>query len=272
LPARRDPEFKECIIAAPGHLLVGCDWNQIEVRAAAWISRDPAMTRIYADGRDIHRETAADFTGGAIEAVTKEQRQAAKPVVFGSIYGIGAKALADSAFADYGVAMTEAQAQQRLDKFFRRFGMFNYWRRNHANICQAQGFVKIGAGRVVEAAWEPGGQILFTQACNVPIQGICADALLRALTLVHHRFVTASIRGGLIASVHDELLTEVVEDDAEKARILLQEAMIEAFMVTFPGAPTTGVAKATIGKTWFDVKQDEPAPAPAVASADMAAE
>jgi DNA polymerase I-like protein with 3'-5' exonuclease and polymerase domains len=78
--------------------------------------------------------------------------------------------------------------------------------------------------------------------------------MLRAMMLVHHRFAAANIRGGLIASVHDELLAEVAEDDAEKARSLLQEAMIEAFAKTFPGAPTRNVAKAVIGRTWFDVK------------------
>jgi DNA polymerase-1 len=267
LPSRRAPDFRRCVIAGPGCLLVGCDWNQIELRAAAWRSGDPKLTTLYAEGRDLHREMAADFAGVAIEAVTKDQRQAAKPVAFGSIYGIGPRALAESAFTNYGVEMTETAAKQALDKFFQRFARLDFWRRNHADDCRARGFVKIGAGRVVEAAWEPGGQISFPRACNLPIQGICADAMLRALTLVHHRFIAAGIRGGLIASVHDELLAEVAEDDAEKARLLLQEAMIEAFVMTFPGAPTQNVAKAVIGRTWFDVKQDEPS-APATARAD----
>jgi DNA polymerase-1 len=254
LPSRRDPNFRKCIVAGPGNVLVGCDWNQIEMRAAAWISRDPALTRIYAEGLDIHAETAANFIRCDIKAVTKAQRQAAKPVNFGSIFGIGPQSLAAYAFSSYGVEMTETAAKQQLNAFHRRFGMLKFYQDNHAAICKTQGYVNIGAGRVVEAAWEPGGHISYPQACNIPIQGICADATLRAMMLVHHRFITANIRGGLIASVHDELLAEAVEDDAERARILLQDAMIEAFMVTFPGAPTTGVAKAAIGRTWFDVK------------------
>ena len=78
--------------------------------------------------------------------------------------------------------------------------------------------------------------------------------MLRAMRLVYESFTKAGIRGGLIASIHDELLAEVVEEDAERARDLLQDAMIEAFKQTFPGAPTTGVAKAVIGHTWMDVK------------------
>jgi hypothetical protein len=150
--------------------------------------------------------------------------------------------------------------------------MLKFYQDNHAAICKAQGHVKIGAGRVVEGAWEPSGQIEYPQACNLPIQGISADAMLRVIVLVHRRFIAANIRGGLIASVHDELLAEVLAEDAEKARLLLQEAMIEAFMMTFPGAPTRNVAEATIGRTWFEVKQDEPTPAPAAASADAPAD
>jgi DNA polymerase-1 len=253
LPSRRAPEFRRCIVAAPGYLLVGCDWNQIELRATAWISGDPALTALYADGRDLHREIAAQIAGVAIKDVTKEQRQGAKAVAFGSVYGIGPRSLVESAFVSYSVEMTEAAAKQALDAFFKRFAVLDRWRRDHAAICQAQGCVRIGAGRVVEAAWEPYG-LSFPQCCNLPVQGICADAMLRAIALVHRRFTAADIRGGLVASVHDELLAEVAEDEAERARDLLQDAMTEGFTATFPGAPTTGVAKALIGHTWMDVK------------------
>ena len=79
--------------------------------------------------------------------------------------------------------------------------------------------------------------------------------MLRAIALVHTRLAAAAIRGGLVASVHDELLCEVHEDDADAARALLQDAMIEAFVTTFPGAPTTGVAVARIGHRWLEVKE-----------------
>ncbi len=78
--------------------------------------------------------------------------------------------------------------------------------------------------------------------------------MLRALRLVHSRLLAASIRGGLIASVHDELLLEVHEEDAAGACAILQEAMVDAFVRTFPGAPTRGVAVAKVGRTWAEVK------------------
>ena len=114
----------------------------------------------------------------------------------------------------------------------------------------------IGAGRVVEAAWETDldGRLLFTRCCNLPVQGICADCLLRAVAWTYARLKAAGIRGGLVACVHDELLLEVAEDDAEKARQILEQTMVDAFIETFPGAPTNGVAAAKIGRTWAGVK------------------
>ena len=78
---------------------------------------------------------------------------------------------------------------------------------------------------------------------------------MRAMILVHARLKAARIRGGLVACVHDELLLEVAEDDAEEARQILEQSMIDAFTETFPGAPVNGVATAKIGRTWAEAKE-----------------
>lgn len=254
MPNSRAPDFKQCIVAAPGNVLVGCDWSQVELRAAAWIAKDRALTRVYADGRDLHAETAARISGVPVEAVTPARRQAAKPVNFGAIYGIGPKSLRDDAFANYGIEMSEREAKHALDRFATAYPQLWRWRHEHADLCQRRGYVVIGCGRVVEAAWERSGQLSFPQCCNLPIQGQCADAMLRAITLVHARLKRARINGGLIACVHDELLLEVAEADAAAAGAILEEAMLEAFCVTFPGAPTAGIAKVASGRSWGDVK------------------
>jgi DNA polymerase-1 len=254
LPNARAPAFKRCIVAAPGNLLVRCDWNQIELRAAAWLSGDAELTGLYAEGRDLHRETAATIAGITPDDVTREQRQAAKAVNFGSVYGISPRGLTEYAFDSYGIVMAETEAAQALNAFFRRFAALDRWRQDNAQVSRAQGFVRIGAGRIVEAAWEPSGRLTFQQCCNLPVQGICADAMLRAMVLVHRRWTATNIRGGLVASVHDELLCEAAEEDAERAGDLLQNAMIDAFVMTFPGAPTNGVATASIGRSWLDAQ------------------
>jgi DNA polymerase I-like protein with 3'-5' exonuclease and polymerase domains len=256
LPAKRAPEFKGCIIARPGHVLVGCDWSQIEMRAAAWLYGDPVLTAIFADGRDIHAETAARIAGIAVADVRPAQREVAKPINYGAIYGQGPDGLRESAFVNYGVELSRDEAEQARERFFAMFhrlkqGLWdNYYR------CKARGYIEIGCGRVVEAPWETdvAGRLLFTRCCNLPIQGIAADAMLRAIARTHAALRDRRIRGGLVACVHDELLLEVHEDDAEIARDLLEDAMIGAFTETFPGAPVNGVATAKIGRTWAEVK------------------
>jgi DNA polymerase-1 len=254
LPSAKAPDFKRCIVPAPGHLLVGCDWSQVELRAAAWISGDVALTQLYADGRDLHTENAALIAGVALNDVTKEQRQGAKAVSFGALYGMQAPGLVEYAFDAYGVYLTIHDAELALTRFFNTYPQLDRWRWNNWHECQRRQRADIGAGRVVEAAWEIGGHLRFTQCCNLPIQGICADAMLRALRLVNTRLLAAGIAGGLVASVHDELLLEVREGDAEAAREILQQAMIDAFATTFPGAPLTNVAAAAIGCTWAALK------------------
>jgi DNA polymerase I-like protein with 3'-5' exonuclease and polymerase domains len=252
LPSAKAPEFKNAIIAAPGHVLVGGDWSQIEMRAAAWISQDPALTAVYEQERDLHIETAAVIAGVSPAEVTPAQRQGAKAVNFGSIYGIGARTLAENAFDTYGIDMTEADAGAALDRFFLAYHVLKRWRHHHANQCQLRGYVEIGCGRAVEAKWEKDGRLSFPQCCNLPVQGAAADAMLRALALVFQRL--GGIDGGLVACVHDELLLEVVEADAEAARAILQETMVEAFATTFPGAPLAKVVEVKVGRTWKDVK------------------
>jgi DNA polymerase-1 len=254
LPRSAAPTFRECIVASAGNLLVGGDWSQIELRGAAWLARDRNMTLGFTEGRDLHTESAARIARVAVEEVSAPQRQAAKPVNFGAIYGIGAKSLAANAFADYGIEMTEAEAQRALDTFFAVFYGYDDWRWDHYHLCQRRGYVVIGTGRVVEARWELGHELSFPQCCNLPIQGAAADAMLRAITMTYTRLKGAVIRGGLVASIHDELLLEVHEDDADSARALLQETMVEAFMLTYPGAPTVKLVETKIGRSWADVK------------------
>jgi hypothetical protein len=113
------------------------------------------------------------------------------------------------------------------DRFHDAAGLAWKWTR--------RGYVAIGAGQVVEASWEEFG-LSHQRCCNLPIQGIAADCMLRALKWVYVEFRACRIRGGLIATVHDELIAEVAEDDAEGARDLLDACMLAGFAETFPNA------------------------------------
>ena len=232
---------------------IDCDWSTVELRAAACVAGDAALADELNSGRDFHRQTAAAMAGIPVEQVTDDQRQAAKAVAFGSIYGMGPEGLVDALWNGYQVEISEDEAGEKLDRFFAKYRKLGLWCHSHAEKCTRDGLVRIGCGRVVEERWEPGG-LRYTQMCNLPIQGICADALMRAIILVNDHLEEAGIGGGLVAAVHDELLIEVPEGDPERARDILERSMVDAFVDTFPGAQTNGLAVAKIGRTWADVK------------------
>lgn len=119
--------------------------------------------------------------------------------------------------------------------------------RTHSDRCKRARRVVIGAGRVVADAWEP-YPLGFPQHCNLPIQGRCSDAMMRAIAYVH-----AERPGILVAMVHDELLAEVPETDADGTVETLKSCLHRAFIETFPGAPTLGLVDAHVGRSWAEV-------------------
>jgi DNA polymerase-1 len=260
LPAIRAPDFRRCIVAAPGCVLICCDWSQIEMRALAVITQDDALTAVFAADppQDVHVKTASQISGVSESEVTGQQRKLAKAINFGSVYGMGAAKLAAYAFASFDVEVTETQAKGILYRFFAAHRGVCRWRYANGRECDAQSSIRIGCGRVVEPGWEPGGKLKFTQYCNLPVQGICADAMLRAVRIVHARI--SGLRASIVAIVHDEIVVEAHEDCAEEARAILEEGMLEAFQITFPGAPSHGVATAGIGDNWLAAKADAEGP------------
>jgi DNA polymerase family A len=213
-------------------VLVGVDYSQMELRAAAWISGDAELTGAYERGDDVHVLTAAAINGIAPEVVTKEQRTAAKAINFGSIYGMGPMGLVRNAWKQFGIDLTEAEAKLSLDRFFATYAGLRQWMHIHADECKRTRKVTIGAGRVVENAWEGLHGLRYTQMCNLPVQGICADCMMCAIAHVH-----AELGGVLVAMVHDELLAEVPEADAPTVAEKLKECLHRAFVETFPGRP-----------------------------------
>ena len=142
------------------------------------------------------------------------------------------------------------------------------WREDHANLCRARGCVRIGAkagedeGRIHRFAWNAapkpgertGGEFSYTQSCNLPVQGACADASMLALALIDKALPAYGIAGGPVIWCHDEIVLEVREEDAERAAALLEEAMTLAFEQIFPGAPLTGLVSVHTGRSWEETK------------------
>lgn len=254
IPSERlAPGFRSIFKAPEGRMLIGADYSQMELRAVAEISGDTALRRIYADGLDLHQLTAAAMASIDPTAVTAEQRNRAKPVNFGSIYGMGAAGLAAAAWNGYRVEMTLREAEEALRAFFRNYPTLKKWMGRHADRCQQHRRIVIGAGRVLENAWEPKG-IRYPQCCNLPIQGACADVMMRAVSGVYRRLHGDGYDGIMVAMIHDELILEADAQDADAVATLLTEEMTRAFAATFPDAPIGGLVDVKTGSSWSSLK------------------
>jgi DNA polymerase I len=247
-------DFRRCITAADGCLLVCGDFSQVELRIAAWRFKDQAMTRAFADGEDTHARTVRLL---GFDEVTPERRSLAKAINFGCIYGMSERGLVEYAWSKFGIQMMVEEARGHLNRFFAVYhgihqGRFDIW-----NAAKASGVIPAGRyGRVVEKPWVQrwveGGKPPFTMCANFPISGAASDLMLACIPPVDRRL--GRLRGGLILTVHDELVAEVHRDDAEAAKAALEEEMTWMFVKMFPGAPADGVVEAKIGRNWLEAK------------------
>ncbi len=236
----REAVFRRCFRAQAGNALVIADYSQIELRVAAQIAGDMRMADAYQNGEDIHRLTASLISDIPIEAVTKAQRQAAKAVNFGLIYGMGAAGLRQYAQLSYGVEMTLAQAEQFRDRFFRAYQGIAAWHK------------RIGDTRPTEERSLMGRKFIFSRDSglsglyNTPVQGTAADIAKAALGAL-----AKSLRGTqvhIIAAVHDEILLECRMEQAAWASALLKDTMERAGNAVLKGIPCT--ADSTIADAW----------------------
>lgn len=287
IPKHKSPAMRAAIIAAAGSRLVVADYSMMELRAAAEVSNDQAMRQDFADGIDLHRRLAAMMLGISEDEVTADQRDAAKPINFGTIYGAGPVGLAASAWNGYGILLTPDEAGAGRQHFLSRFYTFARWMRDHHARCSEAGRIDIGCfGRVIEAAWETpkhnghsyrpnddddedygddddseffdewanqgwaASALKYTLCCNAPVQGACADIGMLALLLFDNGLRREGIDGGPVLFVHDEIVAEVATDQADRAAQILQTSMEQAFNAVFPDAPVNGLVEIAIRKSW----------------------
>jgi len=237
----RAAAYRRCFTAKPGHVLVKCDYSQIELRIAAKVTGDARLLTAYENGEDLHTLTAARFLGVGVDAVTKEARQMSKPVNFGAIYGLGPRSLRLKARADYGKDMTDAQARAFLDAFFTQYPGVRAWhdrlKRERASAVRTLGGRRIA----VEADQFHGAK------ANYVIQGTGGDGLKRALVLLWERRNECP-GAEVVLAVHDEIVVEVPEDRAEHAKAWVERGMIDAMAPLIDPVPVEVEAK--VGETW----------------------
>lgn len=243
----RESFIREHVVPAPGYHFIIADYSQVELRVAAGLSRDPIMCKAYAEGKDLHRLTAALTAEKYVENVTPEERQAAKAINFGLIYAMGARGLQQSAASSYGVKMTLEQAETFRKRFFENYHGLASWQSNMAAEGKRVGYVRTAAGRIRSYRGE---DILVTELLNTPVQGTAAEGLKSAMCIFSDQVYDRGLDAHIVAIIHDEIIVEVKTEQAEAVKALLEDAMVKGISWLVPDV--TFVADATIASSWAD--------------------
>ncbi len=250
IPVRteRGKEMRKFFCAEDGWLLVDADYSQIELRVLAHIANDKNMIEAFRSGKDIHASTAAKVFGVPENMVTPILRSRAKAVNFGIVYGIGAFSLSK----DIGVSVKEADSY--IKGYLSLYSGIDKYMKDVVEQAKNDGYVTTMFGRrryLPELKNSNKNVRSFGErvARNMPIQGTAADIIKIAMIRVYDRLKKENMRSRLILQVHDELIVEAPEDEAEKAAKLLSEEMEHAVELSL-----TLTADAGIGKTWYDAK------------------
>ncbi|MDO5609411.1 MAG: DNA polymerase I [Pseudomonadota bacterium] len=209
IPIRSDDgrRIRRAFVAPAGRQLVACDYSQIELRIMAHLSEDPALIAAFEQGADIHRATAAEVFGKPMDAVSANERRAAKAINFGLIYGMSAFGLARQ------LGVPRGEAQDYIALYFSRYpGVREYMERTREQA-KGQGFVETVFGRRLYLPYihsRNQGQRAGAEraAINAPMQGTAADIIKRAMIAIDDWLAPQRARALMILQVHDELVFE----------------------------------------------------------------
>jgi DNA polymerase I-like protein with 3'-5' exonuclease and polymerase domains len=235
----RDPRYRRCFAAPAGRVLVKADYSQLQLRIAAKVSGDKAMLDAYARGEDLHTLTARKLTG--MSEVSQADRQLAKAVNFGLLFGAGARRLKEYAKANYGLDLSEDEARRYRRAFFNAYPGLERWQRKAGNSTAKECRTLAGRRRLLD------DKTPFTFRLNSPVQGTEADGAKLALALLWER--RDQVPGAFpVLFVHDEIVVECDADQAEAVATWLKTAMVEAMCPLI--APVPVEVEVKVARTW----------------------
>ena len=232
--------IRQAFVAPKGYKLLAADYSQIELRIMAHLAQDESLLDAFRHGRDVHRATAAEVFGVALDEVSGDQRRSAKAINFGLIYGMSAFGLAKQ------IGCERKQAQAYIDVYFARYpGVLAYMERTREQAAQ-QGYVETLFGRRLylpdinakNQALRKGAE---RTAINAPMQGTAADIIKRAMIAVDSWLSESALDAKVILQVHDELVLEVREDLVEQVREQVKLLMGSAAALDVPLLVEVGV-------------------------------
>ncbi|WP_112197358.1 DNA polymerase I [Rahnella sp. NRRL B-41462] len=236
IPVRNDEgrRIRQAFIAPKDYIILAADYSQIELRIMAHLSKDEGLLKAFAEGKDIHRATAAEVFGTPLEKVSGEQRRSAKAINFGLIYGMSAFGLSRQ------LNIPRKESQRYMDLYFERYpGVLEYMERTRTQASE-QGYVETLDGRRLylpdikssNAMRRKGAE---RAAINAPMQGTAADIIKRAMISVADWLKQPDApRARIIMQVHDELVFEVHKDDVEVASEKIRNLMEASMTLAVP--------------------------------------
>jgi DNA polymerase-1 len=219
--------IREAFIGQPGKRILALDYSQIELRIMAHLSADESLLEAFEQGLDVHRATAAEVFDSKLDAVSDEQRRAAKAINFGLIYGMSAFGLGKQ------LNIGRKEAQQYVDTYFERYPGVRRYMEETKTLAREQGYVETVYGRRlhlpdINARNAVQRQYAERTAINAPMQGTAADIIKRAMITVHRWLIEDGDRTKMIMQVHDELVFELDVADVERSKQEIGRLMVEA--------------------------------------------
>ena len=241
-------EIRSAFVAEPGSRLLSADYSQVELRILAHVSGEPKLRDAFAAGEDIHAATAAEVLGKDQATLTKDERNVAKMVNFGIIYGISAFGLSEN------LDIPREEAAEYIETYLARFPLVQDFIQRTIEQAEQDGYVTTLFGRrrpvpELKASNRQTRSLGERLAVNSVMQGTAADVIKAAMVSIHHRLRDEGRSARLVLQVHDELLLEVPEPEVPAVRELLREEMCGAYPLDPPLAVDIGS-----GDDWNEAK------------------
>jgi len=235
IPVRTEEgrKIRRAFVAPKGFTFVSCDYSQIELRLLAHVADIPALKQAFKDGADIHAMTASEMFGIPVKGMPRDVRDRAKAINFGIIYGISAFGLSRQ------LKIPQGEARKYIETYFERYpGIRDYMERTKA-LAKTQGYVTTMFGRRCHT---PGindknrAMASFSEraAINAPLQGAAADIIKRAMVRMPGALKAAKLKSRMLLQVHDELVFEAPEAEAEKLAAVAKKVMESAAQLSVP--------------------------------------
>ena len=241
-------EIRTAFIPAPGNLLMSADYSQIELRLMAHFSQDPLLLNAYRTDQDIHTLTAAEVFGVDPATMSKETRARAKAVNFGIVYGISPFGLAAQLNID------QKEAKLYIETYFDRYKGVRTFIDQTLETVRRDGAVKTHFGRIrpipdIQSRNPNMRGFAERTAVNTPLQGTAADLIKLAMIALDRIMIERKYRSKMTLQVHDELLFDVVPEEAEELRTLVKQEMEHVAEFSIPIIADVG-----LGENWRDIK------------------